>query len=96
MWRRCVRQTGWLQDAGDTNGDGSIDFDEFTIMMASKMRTLDSEEEMKEAFKFFDKKGTGFITLCVRTPGDPLRLPPLSPPAVRTCADDRVPILGAT
>lgn len=47
---------------GDGDGDGSIDFDEFVIMMAAKLRTMDSEEEMKEAFKFFDKKGTGFIT----------------------------------
>ena len=31
-------------------------------MMARKMKDTDSEEEIKEAFKTFDKDGSGFIT----------------------------------
>ena len=31
-------------------------------MMARKMKDTDSEEELKDAFKVFDKDGNGFIT----------------------------------
>ena len=31
-------------------------------MMARKMKTTDTEEELKEAFKVFDKDGNGFIS----------------------------------
>lgn len=31
-------------------------------MMARKMKDTDSEEEIKEAFKVFDKDGNGFIS----------------------------------
>jgi len=31
-------------------------------MMSRKMRDVDSEEEIKEAFKVFDKDGNGFIS----------------------------------
>ena len=35
----------------DVDGNGEIDFEEFLLMMAKKMRETDSEEEIKEAFK---------------------------------------------
>merc|ERR1711967_126019 len=38
-----------------------IDFPEFLNLMARKMKDTDSEEEIKEAFKVFDKDGNGFI-----------------------------------
>ena len=41
---------------------GTIDFPEFLTMMARKMKDTDSEEEIKEAFKVFDKDGNGFIS----------------------------------
>ena len=44
------------------DGDGEIDFTEFLQMMAKKMKDTDSEEEIKEAFKVFDKDGNGFIS----------------------------------
>ena len=44
-----------------TLGNGEIDFPEFLTMMARKMKDTDSEEEIKEAFRVFDKDGNGFI-----------------------------------
>ncbi|KAL7009648.1 hypothetical protein EMMF5_000556 [Cystobasidiomycetes sp. EMM_F5] len=46
----------------DTDSNGTIDFPEFLTMMARKMKDTDSEEEIKEAFKVFDKDGNGFIS----------------------------------
>lgn len=39
-----------------------IDFPEFLTLMARKMKDTDSEEEILEAFKVFDRDGSGFIT----------------------------------
>ena len=36
-------------------GNGTIDFEEFLTMMAKKMKDTDSEEELREAFRVFDK-----------------------------------------
>ena len=36
-------------------GNGTIDFAEFVAMMASKIRETDVEEEVREAFRVFDK-----------------------------------------
>merc|ERR1739848_947902 len=46
----------------DADGNGTIDFPEFCTLMARKMKDTDSEEELKEAFRFFDKDGNGFIS----------------------------------
>ncbi|SCZ97333.1 BZ3500_MvSof-1268-A1-R1_Chr4-2g07143 [Microbotryum saponariae] len=46
----------------DADGNGQIDFPEFLTMMARKMKDTDSEEEILEAFKVFDKDGNGFIS----------------------------------
>jgi calmodulin len=46
----------------DTQGNETIEFPEFLTMMARKMQDPDSEEEIKEAFKVFDKDGTGYIS----------------------------------
>merc|ERR1711934_955476 len=46
----------------DADGSGTIDFPEFLNLMAKKMKDTDSEEEIKEAFKVFDKDGNGFIS----------------------------------
>ncbi|KAB7506391.1 Calmodulin [Armadillidium nasatum] len=42
--------------------NGTIDFPEFLTMMARKMKDTDSEEEIREAFRVFDKDGNGFIS----------------------------------
>lgn len=39
-------------------GNGTIDFPEFLTMMARKMKDTDSEEEIREAFRVFDKVGS--------------------------------------
>ena len=42
----------------DADGNGQIDFPEFLTMMARKMKDTDSEEEIREAFRVFDKVGS--------------------------------------
>uniref|UniRef100_A0A1W7RAU7 Calglandulin n=1 Tax=Hadrurus spadix TaxID=141984 RepID=A0A1W7RAU7_9SCOR len=46
----------------DVDGNGTIEFDEFLIMMARKLHETDSEQELREAFRVFDKDGDGFIS----------------------------------
>merc|ERR1712226_284091 len=46
----------------DADGNGTIDFPEFLTMMARKMKYTDSEEEIRAAFRVFDKDGNGFIS----------------------------------
>ena len=41
----------------DIDGNGTIDFKEFLGLMARKMRDNDSEEELIEAFKVYDRDG---------------------------------------
>ena len=43
-------------------GNGTIDFPEFLTMMSKKMKDSDSDEEIREAFRVFDKDGNGFIS----------------------------------
>ncbi len=45
-----------------SQGNGTIDFPEFLTMMARKMKETDSEDEIREAFRVFDKDGNGFIS----------------------------------
>ena len=46
----------------DVDGSGTIEFSEFLNLMARKMRDSDSEEQLKEAFRVFDKDQNGFIS----------------------------------
>ena len=46
----------------DEDGNGTIDFEEFLQMMAKKMKDSDNEEELREAFRVFDKDGNGYIS----------------------------------
>lgn len=45
----------------DSDGNGSIDFPEFLTLQARSMKDTDSEEDILEAFRVFDKDGNGFI-----------------------------------
>lgn len=47
----------------DADGNGTVDFHEFLTMMATSFtRNTDPEEEMKQAFRVFDKDGDGYIS----------------------------------
>merc|ERR1739845_21182 len=46
----------------DVDGNGTIDFPEFLSLMAHKMKDTDTEEELIEAFKVFDRDANGFIS----------------------------------
>lgn len=46
----------------DADGNGTIDFHEFLTMMAKKLKDTDREEEIRQAFKVFDKNGDGYVT----------------------------------
>ena len=52
----------FIQTIINLTGNGTIDFPEFLTMMARKMKDTDSEEEIREAFRVFDKDGNGFIS----------------------------------
>jgi calmodulin len=45
----------------DTAGNSTIDFSQFLTLMARQMKDTDGAEEMKEAFKTYDKNGDGLI-----------------------------------
>merc|ERR1712006_25889 len=47
----------------DKDGDATVDFEEFCIMMAEKMNQKDGKEEMLKGFKMFDDDGTGKISM---------------------------------
>jgi calmodulin len=46
----------------DADGNGTVDFPEFLNLMGRKMKYTDSEDELKEAFKVFDKDQDGLIS----------------------------------
>ncbi|KAL7010711.1 hypothetical protein ACKWTF_016848 [Chironomus riparius] len=46
----------------DTDQSGSIDFQEFCKLMSTKMREMDTEEDIIDAFRVFDVEGKGHIT----------------------------------
>ena len=47
----------------DTNGDGSVNMEEFKGLYETIMEEKDEEEDIKEAFNVFDKNGDGFISV---------------------------------
>ena len=49
----------------DADGNGTIDFPEFLTMMARKMKDTDSEEEIREAFRYVHKITPNFSILTV-------------------------------
>ena len=46
----------------DKDGSGKIEFKEFLDLFTQKMKDPDSEEDLIEAFKIFDKDGNGVIS----------------------------------
>mmetsp|Transcript_2690 Transcript_2690/g.6483 ORF Transcript_2690/g.6483 Transcript_2690/m.6483 type:complete len:383 (-) Transcript_2690:341-1489(-) len=47
----------------DADGSGILEFTEFLCLMSRKMKDTDSEEELVEAFRVFDKDGSGKIKM---------------------------------
>ena len=48
-------------EAVDSDGSGWIDFDEFLALMAKKTKEAEDEQELREAFRVFDKGNKGQI-----------------------------------
>ncbi|XP_024895030.1 calmodulin-like [Pteropus alecto] len=46
----------------DADGNSTVDFLEFQTMMARKMKDIDNEQEITEAFCVLDKDGNGDIS----------------------------------
>ena len=46
----------------DVDGSGSMEFPEFCVMMVKKMEETDTENEIQEAYRVFDKDKDGYIT----------------------------------
>ncbi|XP_068081958.1 calmodulin isoform X2 [Anabrus simplex] len=46
----------------DVDGNGTIEFNEFLQMMSKKMKGADGEDELREAFRVFDKNNDGLIS----------------------------------
>jgi calmodulin len=46
----------------DAMGNRTIDFPEFLTVMARKMKDTDKPDDIKDAFKVFDKERNGFIS----------------------------------
>ena len=47
----------------DENEDEKINFEEFLILMHSRLKKADIENELNEAFSVFDKNGSGIISV---------------------------------
>ena len=47
----------------DLNRNGTIEFDEFVVMMSHRMKTVSFEDDVKRAFDLFDKNGDGNLTM---------------------------------
>ena len=55
----------------DADGNGIIDYSESLTLMERKMKNTDSEKEILEAFKVFDKDGNAFISAAdITNPGE--------------------------
>merc|ERR1712066_1026911 len=47
----------------DQDGNGSISFNEFAWLMTKEIHDNEIEEDIREAFRVFDREGHGFITV---------------------------------
>mmetsp|Transcript_31193 Transcript_31193/g.30624 ORF Transcript_31193/g.30624 Transcript_31193/m.30624 type:complete len:100 (+) Transcript_31193:167-466(+) len=47
----------------DVDGNGTVEFAEFVILMTNKVKEMTRDEEIKEAFKVLDKEHDDFISV---------------------------------
>jgi calmodulin len=47
----------------DADGVGTIDFPEFLSLMARKMKDTNTQEELNESLKVFDRNGDGLLSV---------------------------------
>ncbi|XP_053689100.1 calmodulin-beta-like [Sabethes cyaneus] len=47
----------------DLDGSGTIELNEFLVLMARKQRQDTTDEELRDAFKIFDRDGDGFLSV---------------------------------
>merc|ERR1712065_50998 len=52
-----------MMKEADKTGNGKVSFNEFVSMMASRMKEMDSERTVLEAFECFDTVGTGCFSI---------------------------------
>ena len=45
----------------DRDGSGTVEYDEFRDLMKEKIKTRNSEEELRRAFRIYDEDDTGMI-----------------------------------
>ncbi|XP_064545783.1 calmodulin-beta-like [Drosophila montana] len=45
----------------DTDGNGTIDFEEFASAMMARMKQVPDDDDLREAFNVYDKEGTGIV-----------------------------------
>jgi len=51
-----------MVDEADADGSGSVDFGEFVEMMIKREAEKETPEDLKQAFRVFDKDGNGFVS----------------------------------
>merc|ERR1712150_334668 len=49
-------------DDADADGSGSVDFTEFVELMIKREAEKETPEDLKQAFRVFDKDGNGFVS----------------------------------
>ena len=54
-----VHQSSLRRVQVDEDGNGSIDFSEFLHMMQEKVKENEDSEDIREAFRVFDRNGDG-------------------------------------
>jgi calmodulin len=52
-----------INEVQENEDDDEITFEQFLKMVRKRMKDVDTEEELIEAFKFFDTEGTGLINV---------------------------------
>ena len=55
-------EIGDITQQADPDGSGAVDFETFLSMIQTKLKDQDSEAEIRESFRVFDKEGNGKIS----------------------------------